>query len=110
MASTYNARFSKTILQIIDEIQNRRAWIGVDWIEDSSSDESTKEETPPLAIETKGQTSERVVRLLDYACGTGLVSRVCLQPYSLRAMKADECRRSLHMSLNASVLIYLRVW
>lgn len=65
-ASTYNTKFSKTIQQIIDEIQARKDWIGVDWVEDTSEDED--ESIPP----------EKTVKLLDYACGTGLVSRVCM--------------------------------
>lgn len=64
-ASTYNTKFSKTIQQIIEEIQKRKDWIGVDWAEDASDNEDDTSLTP-----------KKTVRLLDYACGTGLVSRV----------------------------------
>jgi hypothetical protein len=65
-SKTYNNKFSKTIQQIIEEIQARKDWIGVDWAED----ESDSEDDSSSAKYTK------TVRLLDYACGTGLVSRV----------------------------------
>ena len=67
-ASTYNTKFQKTIQQIIDEIQARRDWIGVDWVEDTSENE---DESGTVTKDLK-----KTVRLLDYACGTGLVSRV----------------------------------
>ena len=76
-ASTYNTKFGKIVLQIIDEIQSRREWIGVDWIEDSSSSED-ESECSSSVVKSEDQKSGKTVRLLDYACGTGLVSRVCL--------------------------------
>ncbi|TVY91992.1 putative methyltransferase [Lachnellula willkommii] len=78
-ASSYNNRFEKTILQIIHEIQERREWLGVDWVEDSSDDESS-------TSNSKKATSP--VRLLDYACGTGLVSRA-LAPYVSQCVGID---------------------
>ena len=66
-SKTYNTKFSKTIQQIIEEIQARKDWIGVDWAEDESDSEDDSSSTKPT----------KMVRLLDYACGTGLVSRVC---------------------------------
>ncbi len=68
-ASTYNTKFSKTIQQVINEIQKRKDWIGVDWAEDISDTEDGSSSAP-----------KKTVRLLDYACGTGLVSRVCTLP------------------------------
>ncbi|TVY80996.1 putative methyltransferase [Lachnellula suecica] len=78
-AASYNNKFEKTILQIISEIQARRDWIGVDWVDESSDDEDSNfgiKETP------------RTVRLLDYACGTGLVSRA-LAPYVTQCVGID---------------------
>lgn len=43
----------------------------MDWIEDDSDDEQS----------SSSKTPEKSVRLLDYACGTGLVSRV-RHPYT----------------------------
>ena len=62
-AVSYNSKFKNTIQQIIDEIQKRKDWIGVDWVKEGPDDESKK--------------PQKSVKLLDYACGTGLVSRVC---------------------------------
>ncbi|RDL41048.1 S-adenosyl-L-methionine-dependent methyltransferase [Venustampulla echinocandica] len=78
-ASTYNSKFEKTILQIIAEVQARLDWIGVDWIEDSSGNETSESSS-------KGPTKE--VRLLDYACGTGLVSRA-LAPHVTQCVGID---------------------
>ncbi|TVY43336.1 putative methyltransferase [Lachnellula occidentalis] len=78
-ASSYNNKFEKTILQIIHEIQDRREWLGVDWVEDASEDESS-------TSNSKG--ASRAVRLLDYACGTGSVSRA-LAPYVSQCVGID---------------------
>ena len=79
-ASTYNSKFSKTILQIIEEIQTRRDWIGVDWVNEHENESSGK--------------PQKTVRLLDYACGTGLVSRVCHQfPFPLHLSSSRPCQR-----------------
>lgn len=66
-AASYNTRFEKTIQQIIEEIIARKDWIGVNWSEETSDDESAN---------TTSTEPKKPVRLLDYACGTGLVSRV----------------------------------
>ncbi|KAF8848660.1 methyltransferase-like protein [Acephala macrosclerotiorum] len=76
-ASTYNTKFSKTIQQIISEIQKRKDWIGVDWAEDIPDTEDAAASIP-----------KKTVRLLDYACGTGLVSRA-LAPYVTQCIGID---------------------
>lgn len=43
----------------MERVQARRAFIGADWVEDEDEDEGAKS-----------------VRFLDYACGTGMLSRV----------------------------------
>ncbi|KAH6668221.1 S-adenosyl-L-methionine-dependent methyltransferase [Halenospora varia] len=78
-AATYNSRFEKTIQQIIDEIQARRDWIGVNWVDEASDSE---------AAASSSETPKRTVRLLDYACGTGLVSRA-LAPYVTQCVGVD---------------------
>lgn len=70
-ASNYNNKFGNTILQIMEEIQERRHWIGADSIDLDSE----KEDGPS---DTDATTPRTTLRLLDYACGTGLVSRVRL--------------------------------
>ena len=79
-AATYNSRFSKTMEQIQEEIRERREWIGGDWVEDSDSeDEEEGESGVKGGVEKVGGKvggGKRSVRLLDYACGTGSVSRV----------------------------------
>ncbi|KAG9247179.1 S-adenosyl-L-methionine-dependent methyltransferase [Calycina marina] len=84
-ASTYNAKFSKTILQIIDKIQARRDWIGVDWIEDSSED---SENSNSSAANPSAGNEGKTVKLLDYACGTGLISRA-FAPYVSQCIGVD---------------------
>ncbi|TAQ89832.1 hypothetical protein B7494_g1844 [Chlorociboria aeruginascens] len=64
IASTYNDKFSKTISQIITEIEARLDFIGVDFISSDSDSESSSSAAP-----------HRTIKLLDYACGTGLMSR-----------------------------------
>lgn len=66
-AANYDAKHEKTIAEIGRRIEARRDFIGVEWIEDDSSeDEDDDADANP----------GRIVRLLDYACGTGAMSRV----------------------------------
>jgi hypothetical protein len=84
LASDYDSRFEKTVTQLIDEIQKRRYFISVDWIEDDSDDE---DEIEGRAAAVKDKKDEQApIRLLDYACGTGLVSRVRFFPPSRRPL------------------------
>ena len=59
MASKYDGLdWQKNLNSLVmKETRDRLDWLGVDWIKDGE----------------KGKE----VRLLDYACGTGLMSRVC---------------------------------
>ncbi|KAB8295098.1 hypothetical protein EYC80_007036 [Monilinia laxa] len=70
-ASTYDTRFQKTMEQLISIIQEDRtlSFIGANWITDSS-------------------TPEHTVKLLDYACGTGLITRALL-PTITRSIGID---------------------
>lgn len=60
MASQYDSRdWHKKLGNLItNEIRRRLDWFGVDW--------------------AKEHDKSRDVRLLDYACGTGLISRVLI--------------------------------
>ncbi|THV46953.1 hypothetical protein BGAL_0346g00010 [Botrytis galanthina] len=70
-ASTYDTRFQKTMEQLISIIQEDRtmSFIGANWVTETS---------PP----------EHTVKLLDYACGTGLITRALL-PTITRAIGID---------------------
>ena len=62
--------------QIIGEIRSRLDFIGVDWVDDDENDDengSHNDEDVKQSNKESGQAaSEKVVRLLDYACGTGV--------------------------------------
>ncbi|KAK3996290.1 S-adenosyl-L-methionine-dependent methyltransferase [Cladorrhinum sp. PSN332] len=78
-AQTYDAKHAKTLDHIIEEVRARLDFIGADWVDEGESDEETdgKESKP------KSQ-----VRLLDYACGTGVLSRA-LAPYTTQCVGID---------------------
>ena len=61
-AQTYDQKHGKTLDRIIEEIRARLDFIGVDWVDDESNGESEKKPAAP----------GKQVRLLDYACGTGV--------------------------------------
>lgn len=60
LASSYDNRHEKTINELIEHIRKLKDFIGVDWADG-------------------GEGDKKAVRLLDYACGTGLVSRALAQ-------------------------------
>lgn len=81
MAAQYDSKFEKSLQQLTEAIQSRLDFIGVDWADDEDDDDD--EEGDEKDKDAVGQTSQpanspRQVRLLDYACGTGMISRVCL--------------------------------
>ncbi|KAI9871955.1 MAG: hypothetical protein M1830_002227 [Pleopsidium flavum] len=59
----------KLIAQVTEEIQSRLEWIGVDWVKQHRSERAG------------GDQAAKSVRVLDYACGPGTVSRA-LTPYA----------------------------
>jgi len=69
-AATYDQKHEKTLDKLIDHMRERLDFIGIDWVNDDDDDEG--ETAAKSASKPK-----RGVRLLDYACGTGVVSRVC---------------------------------
>ncbi|RDW92577.1 hypothetical protein BP5796_01971 [Coleophoma crateriformis] len=85
-AAQYNGKFEKTIQAIMEEIQQRLDWIGVDWASDTSS--SDGESSAAASSAAKPSSEKKTVRLLDYACGTGLVSRA-LAPYLTQSIGVD---------------------
>ncbi|KUI72695.1 hypothetical protein VM1G_08107 [Cytospora mali] len=67
-AAHYDAKHEKTTEEIARRIETRRDFIGVDWIEDDDSSEDENGD------DTHRQP-HRTVKVLDYACGTGSMSR-----------------------------------
>lgn len=75
-------KFAKHIKSLIEEIQSRRKWIGVDWVEDDeTSDEEDGDDAGASSKDADAKSSQnpgpKTVKVLDYACGTGLVTRAC---------------------------------
>ncbi|KAM0280137.1 hypothetical protein ACHAQH_004209 [Verticillium albo-atrum] len=86
LASEYDRRFEKTINQLAQEIQNRRDFIGVDWVQEDSDDDDDDDDHDN---DENARTGDgKTVKLLDYACGTGLVSRALAQ-YTTQCVGVD---------------------
>lgn len=66
-AASYDSKHGKTLDQIIDEIRARLDFLGVDWVDDDD-----KDETDGKGEEKNVPVQKKTVRLLDYACGTGV--------------------------------------
>lgn len=97
-AEIYDAKHEKTTLEIVRRVQARRDFIGVDWIEDDSDDddddgEDDGEEQQRSMGASKGPS--RSVRVLDYACGTGAMSRVCTCCFDLDQQICAQGRKGL---------------
>ncbi|KAK8102929.1 hypothetical protein PG984_016075 [Apiospora sp. TS-2023a] len=92
-ASNYDSKFQKTIQQLTEAIQERLDFIGVDWVADED-DADAVEDAAAEEVGGRDQGSgttpslSREVRLLDYACGTGLMSRA-LAPYTTQCVGVD---------------------
>ncbi|KAJ2899668.1 methyltransferase-like protein [Zalerion maritima] len=63
MAKEYDAKHGKTLEELMKHVRSLKDFIGSNWA--SEDDEAA---------------SKKEVRLLDYACGTGMVSRTCTSP------------------------------
>ncbi|EFQ29476.1 methyltransferase domain-containing protein [Colletotrichum graminicola] len=76
LAAEYDARYEKTMLQLEREIRKRKDFIGADWVvdEDDGGEGGSEDEAAQLPA-----SDGKRVRLLDYACGTGLISRALSQ-------------------------------
>ncbi|TLD22014.1 hypothetical protein PspLS_08089 [Pyricularia sp. CBS 133598] len=70
MAATYETdpKWEKPMAQLIAAVEERRDFIGVDWVKEGESD--------------------RTVRMIDYACGPGTISRA-LHPYVTQCRGVD---------------------
>ncbi|KAI1187836.1 S-adenosyl-L-methionine-dependent methyltransferase [Nemania serpens] len=80
-AESYDEKHRKLNDRLTRELQARLDFIGVDWAsEDDDSDEDDEGDSKKKA--------RREVRLLDYACGTGMMSRA-LAPYTTQCIGMD---------------------
>lgn len=96
-AENYDAKHERAALEIVRRVQAKRNVIGLDWIEDEDEDEESEAEAEAeseadsdhdgAADQEEQQRQQqrsansskqpsRSVRVLDYACGTGAMSRV----------------------------------
>ncbi|KAK5626913.1 hypothetical protein RRF57_002628 [Xylaria bambusicola] len=80
-AASYDDKHRKLNERLTRELQARLDFIGVDW----ASDDEDSDTEQGKDIERK---STREVKLLDYACGTGMMSRALL-PYTTQCVGMD---------------------
>lgn len=75
MAASYQEEFTeKATLRLIEQIRSKRDWLGINFLDE---DEKIAD-----------AADQRVVRLLDYACGPGMVSRA-FGPYVTQTLGID---------------------
>ncbi|KAL2269388.1 hypothetical protein VTJ83DRAFT_1572 [Remersonia thermophila] len=79
-AADYDKKHGETQNKLIGEIRSRLGFIGVQRVEEGGAREKKGAE--------EGPGNGRTVRVLDYACGTGLVSRA-LAPYATQCVGID---------------------
>ncbi|KAK7754608.1 hypothetical protein SLS62_003391 [Diatrype stigma] len=103
-AATYDSRHEKLAERLTAELRSRLDLIGVDWVDDDDDDDEDDEEDEdrgkdepsqldrkmPLDVEgAKGEKKQKKhVRLLDYAGGTGMMSRA-FAPYVTQCVSID---------------------
>ncbi|KAI0395176.1 hypothetical protein F5Y17DRAFT_474871 [Xylariaceae sp. FL0594] len=80
-AASYDHKHRKLNERLTRELQARLDFIGVDW---ASDDEDTGDEFE----EGGANRPRREVRMLDYACGTGMMSRA-IAPYTTQCVGMD---------------------
>ncbi|PKS12093.1 hypothetical protein jhhlp_001389 [Lomentospora prolificans] len=81
-ASSYDTKHAKTIDQLIAHIQKRKDFLGANWVTDDTEDETEADGSRKPGVDKDS------VRFLDYACGTGLVTRA-LAPYTTQCVGID---------------------
>ncbi|KAK7743767.1 hypothetical protein SLS53_003786 [Cytospora paraplurivora] len=87
-AAGYDARHEKTTEEIARRIEARRDFIGVDWVEDDSTSEDEDEDEEDNDAHHGPPPPGKTVKILDYACGTGSMSRA-LAPYITQSIGID---------------------
>ncbi|KAF3019439.1 hypothetical protein E8E14_013326 [Neopestalotiopsis sp. 37M] len=92
VAAQYDTKFEKSLQQLTEAIQSRLDFIGVDWADDDDDDDDNddQQDSDEKNKEDNARTpnDSRQVRLLDYACGTGMISRA-LGPYTTQCVGVD---------------------
>ncbi|KAI9786716.1 MAG: hypothetical protein M1816_007857 [Peltula sp. TS41687] len=78
-ASYENQDQQKAAVKLTNDLHTHKEWIGVDWIE---------EENNGSGNEAAAAAASRSVRVLDYACGPGMVSRAFI-PYATELLGVD---------------------
>jgi SAM-dependent methyltransferase len=84
IASAHTNKNEKTTALLVAEIRARLDWIGVDFRDDKAKDGAVE-----------GEVEEKRVRLLDYGCGGGMISRVCISVSSPVSMELTERHQAL---------------
>ncbi|KAI1378906.1 S-adenosyl-L-methionine-dependent methyltransferase [Hypoxylon crocopeplum] len=87
-APTYDSKHSRLIERLTKEIRSRLDWIGVDWAAVDDDDDDSSEDENTQGDKTGPSQPRKEVRLLDYACGTGMMSRA-LAPYTTQCVGVD---------------------
>lgn len=70
IAAEYDERHGKTLDRLIEEIRARLNFIGADWVDDDDDDNDVDD--AGAGVKQKDESPVKTVRLLDYACGTGV--------------------------------------
>ncbi|RYP06727.1 hypothetical protein DL764_002979 [Monosporascus ibericus] len=92
-AATYDSRHGKLLERLTAELRSRLDFIGVDW-DDEDEDKGgnggngNSAEPKDAQAQAENNKKKKQVRLLDYACGTGMMSRA-LAPYVTRCVGID---------------------
>ncbi|RYP55941.1 hypothetical protein DL769_010011 [Monosporascus sp. CRB-8-3] len=85
-AATYDSRHEKLLERLTAELRCRLDFIGVDWDdEDEDDDDDVGRDAQSQAGK---KNKKKQVRMLDYACGTGMMSRA-LAPYVTQCVGID---------------------
>ncbi|KAI0403584.1 S-adenosyl-L-methionine-dependent methyltransferase [Xylaria palmicola] len=84
-AASYDDKHRKLNARLTRELQARLDFIGVDWASDEDEDD---EDSDAGADDDDDDKPRRQVRLLDYACGTGMMSRALI-PYTTQCIGMD---------------------
>ncbi|RYP32140.1 hypothetical protein DL767_005376 [Monosporascus sp. MG133] len=92
MAATYDSRHVKLLERLTAELRSRLDFIGIDWDnedEDGDDEGGNGDSAEPKDAQAQAEKKKKKqVRLLDYACGTGMMSKA-LAPYVTQCVGID---------------------